>query len=73
MAANCYVNWLRVSDYREMFDREWPGCEYRMLGATEERRRELCVARVEARAELRRRGEGVALEVVDIETMGTDR
>ncbi len=46
---NCYVNWLRVGHYKEMFEREWPGAEFRLWGATVAREREL--------AKLRSRGE----------------
>ena len=47
VAPNCYVNWIRLEDYRKMFDREWPGAEHRLLGATDERRKELAQLRNE--------------------------
>jgi SAM-dependent methyltransferase len=46
-APNCYVNWIRLDEYRQMFDRAWPGAEHRLLGTTPQKQNELAELRSE--------------------------
>ncbi len=47
VAPNCFVNWIRLDEYRQMFDREWPGAEHKLLGTTEQKTKELAKLRSE--------------------------